>query len=467
MLILSLILSWTTPINISNTDSMSTHPALCMDKRGWLHCVWEEKVDGSIGAHGINDIYYTRYNGSTWSTPINVSNDSFASWDPDVAVDTLNRIHIVWGNYETGKIMWTMFEGDTWTTPVSISDAVPYGCVAPELAVNPLNNYVHCVWHDMGSATTECEIWHTYFDGDTWSIPENVTNDPSRSIWPDVAVDSLGKIHLVWEDGYSSQHNGAHIYYTRYENGSWLPFVDISPNCIGTVNPRIAIDRNNNPRVVWEERGGSAGYEVYYTYFDGIEWVNPVLVDTNISIKPVLTVDKDNRSHIAWGYANETYDTSDVFYTAYTDTTMEFPPENVSSTDSASGAPCITVDNGLVHLVWVDCSEGDSVFSNWEIYYSQRELSGIKEKDDKKVSFSLPSITVRKLFFTFYLSEPSSVYVSFYDLAGRKVNEISLGFKGKGTHQCGISLDLPSGVCFLILKAGTQTYRGKIIFIKP
>ncbi len=319
-----ILFAWSPPVNISNTESLSTYPSMCIDRRGWLHVVWEEKVDGSIGVHGINDIYYVCRVGSVWTLPLNVSNDSFASWRPDVAVDTLNRVHVVWGNYETGKIMWTMCEDGVWTTPVSISDSVPYACVAPRIAVNPLDNAVHCVWHDLGSDTKDADVWHTYFDGEKWSIPENVTHDPSRSIWPDVAVDSLGRIHLVWEDCLSSQHDGAHIYYTRYENGVWLPFEDISPNCEGTVAPRIAIDRDNNPHVVWEERAG--GYLVYYTYFDGTRWVNPVLVDGNISRVPDIAIDKENRAHIVWGHGSEN-ETFNVFHVVYKDTVQEFLPE--------------------------------------------------------------------------------------------------------------------------------------------
>ncbi len=143
-----------------------------------------------------------------------------------------------------------------------------------------------------------------------------------------------------------------------------------------------------------------------------------------------------------------------------------FSLKNASNSDSISNGPCIVVKE-YVHLIWGENLEEGTYFPNIEIYYSRRELSGIGKKDDKKPSFSFPSIAVCKLSFTFSLSEPSFVRVSFYDLAGRKVKEVSLGFKGRGTHRCSVSLDLPSGVYFPILRAGTQVFRGKIIFINP
>ncbi len=459
LLVSSFILSgWSVPVNISNTESLSTYPSMCIDRRGWLHVVWEEKVDGSIGAHGVNDIYYTcYYKDSIWTIPVNVSNDSFASWGPDVAVDTLNRVHVVWFNYETGKIMWTMCEDGVWTTPVSISDSVPYACQGCRIAVNPLDNTVHCVWHDLAYPPDGGKIWHSYFDGNAWSSVEAVSEEGDNSAWADIAVDSLGRLHVVWKD-----YGTNDIFYSCFDSVSWSSPVNISNLSGQSCTPRIAIDRNNNPHVVWEERTGVS--EVYYTYFDGSRWMEPMLVDIDYSGSPVIAVDKNNRVHVAWTHTNGT---SNIFYTVYTDTVREFPPENASNTDSSSGIACVVVDTQLAHLIWVDNSEGgSSFFKNWEIYYSRRELLGIGERN-KEPSFSFPSIAIYKLFFTFSLTKSSFVTLSVYDLAGRKVKEVSLGFKGEGTHECRIPLDLPSGVYFPILKAGTQVFRGKIIFINP
>ncbi|MBE9511049.1 MAG: hypothetical protein IMY71_09240, partial [Bacteroidetes bacterium] len=54
------LFAWTTPLNISNTDGLSTYPAMCQDKWGWLHVVWMDNTPGNY------DIYYTYYNGTTW-----------------------------------------------------------------------------------------------------------------------------------------------------------------------------------------------------------------------------------------------------------------------------------------------------------------------------------------------------------------------------------------------------------------
>lgn len=438
------ISTWTIPINISNTNELSTYPAMCQDKRGWLHVVWEDRT------HGNYDIYYTFYNGTSWADTLNVSH-GLTCWRPDVAVDTLNNVHVVWGDYDIGKIMWTMFDGSSWTTPVSISDDVPYFCVAPELDVSTVTNYVHCVWHNLGAA----DIWHSYYNGSVWSVPENITNDANDDAWADVAVDLLGRIHLVWMDYGNGSMDSIEIFYSRFDSISWTPPVNASRTVGGSVNPRIAIDNNNNPRVVWEEREN--GYSVYYTYFDGIEWVNPVLVDVDYSSKPNISVGGLDFPHIVWRHED------DIHYGVYDDTTLIDSITNISNTSGASAMPSIEIDSTTLHVIWYDETSG-----NGEIYYSKGQVSGINGPSEKEnENFSFPFVVISQLRVSFSLIETCSPIIKIYDITGRKVKAVSLGKVNRGPHQYKIPLNIASGVYFLQVGAGNQRWWGKFVLLNP
>ena len=452
---LFILCGWSTPINISNTDSTSYIPSACLDFSGRLHVVWEERTPlGDL----LNDIYYTCQVGSVWTIPVNVSNDSFASWGPDVAVDTLGRVHVVWESYiNTWKIMWTMYEDGVWTTPISISDSVPYACQGCRIAVNPIDNTVHCVWHDLDYPPGGGKVWHSYFDGNKWSVPEGLGDTVEIFCWPDIAVDSLGRLHLVAQNFNSPDHEGTHIYYTRFENGSWLPFEDITPNCEGTVDPRIAIDRDNNPHVVWEERTGVS--KIYYTYFDGSRWLEPILVGENESMHPTVAVDEIGKTHITWEYhAGDTFNV--VYYACYYQGVCETTKVQVSANNPYKILmPQIWVRDSIIHVVWEDHNLGNS-----EIFYSYTEyFSSVPEIDNG----SFPFVVIGSFSFTFSLTSSSFVTLSFYDVCGREVYHRDLGYFSRGTHHCDVPLSLPSGVYFPILKAGAQVFRGKIIFINP
>ena len=95
--------SWDPPINLSNSTGGSTRPAITADPWGQVHVFWSEKIgvqttradqSPEIG----NSIYYTKWNGSYWSEPIDIfysiQDEHFK--DPVVAIDSKGVLHLVW-----------------------------------------------------------------------------------------------------------------------------------------------------------------------------------------------------------------------------------------------------------------------------------------------------------------------------------------------------------------------------------
>lgn len=428
------ISAWTIPINISNTDSISNSPALCQDRRGWLHAVWEDRTPGNY------DIYYIFYDGNTWADTYNVSHGR-TCWEPDVAADTFNNIHVVWGDYDTGRIMWTMYDGSSWSTPVSISDSVPYSCVAPELDVSPVTNYVHCVWHNLGAAN----IWYSYYNGTSWSIPENVSDDPDDSAWPDIAVDRMNRKHLVWMD-----YNTYDIFYSRKDSNSWSSPENISNLPGQSCAPRIEIDAYNYPRVVWEER--HFGYHTYFSYYDGTDWMNPVYVDSIDTHYPDIAIGKDNSIHIVYGYDYE------IYHVIYEDTIQVSPRIDISNTGH-SLLPFICVDSLYAHVVWSDGSmDSSSPKKHTEIFYNYNLLSGLEETE--KININYSPVNFSRLCLSF--SKPERIFIDIYDITGRKRKTYKS--TNSNTH-IEIPLDFSSGIYFFRMKTGEVTFNGKFILI--
>ncbi len=426
-----ILFAWSPPVNISNTESLSTYPSMCIDRRGWLHVVWEER-------EGRHEVYYTFFTGDTWGIPVNISNDSNYSVRPDVAVDTLNRVHVVWCDWPPGRILWCYMEGGIWSSPVCISESIQADNEGPELVVNPLDNTVHCVWH--GISGTESVIWYSFWDGESWSIPENISSLDGYGAWADIAVDSLGSLHVVWMD-YGTED----IFYSCRDGTTWSSPVNISNLSGQSCAPRIAIDRDNNPHVVWEEREN--GYQVYYSYFNGNGWVTPIWVDSLTAATPDISVRKDT----AYIVYSQDYD---VFYTVYRGSSCVLFPMCICST---GGALCtrIEANAGLLHVVWQDASVDSSVpIKNIEIFY----ISGKAEGFASQSFLSSGSFVVIK-----YLYLPFSGWdsVTIYDIAGRKVMEIEREVMR------GIEMKMPSGVYFLEVRRGNVRFWYRLILLNP
>lgn len=446
MLFFILLSQWRPPIQISHADSYSNFSSLCVDKRGLLHAVWEDKRSGKY------QIYYNYKDGSGWHTEVNISNSSYSCESPSVAVDTLNRVHVVWEERVTGRIKWSMYNGSSWSTPVSISNDVPYPSICPEIKLNHLDNTIHCVWHDYSAG----EIWYKRFDGENWGSVENVSNDQAGSAYPDIAIDRLGRVHVVWGDWSTYD-----VFYRIKENGVWgsikrlQPYTPSSQSC----DPRIAVDMNNNPHIVWEERAG-IGY-IYYTYFDGSNWVF-VCADSGERVAgPVIAIDIYNRAHIVDG--DLTYD---IYWFLFRDTIMISGPENISNEPYNSILPEIEVDNDSVYVIWSQLMGPASPWTNGEIFYSSRELpSGIEDTipiEKWKIS---QSIVLDVFSFSFSLEKSSYVRLEVYNTIGRKVKSFSLGRMEKGEYRENIRLEIPSGIYFIIIEVDDKKKIGKIIKI--
>jgi hypothetical protein len=425
------------PIPISYTDSTDNFPGICVDRFGKIHAVWDTRRFES-------EIYYNYKDSTGWHTSINLSNSpTLTSRCPDIISDTLGHLHVAYFDYESGRIKWTYFNGDTWTTPVSISSDVPYACVCPRLSLNPLDNTIHSVWHDWSGP--DAEIWYKYYDGTNWSSVENVSNDNDDSGWPDIAIDSLGRLHVVWMD-----YGTWDIFYRMKDSSGWGSVIHLEPYISSySCDPCIAIDLNNNPHIVWEER--SSPEYVIYTYFDGLVWKIIKVDSANAGVQwPVIAMDMYDRAHIIY------FKDYKLYYVCYEETTKIVGPEMINPSEPGYAlVPAIAVDNQYLRCLFSEGITGN------EIWYSYREIPSCVEEIER---YKVSSIVYNNKFsFSFSLDKPSYVRLSIFDITGRKIKVIRFGRLEKGKYRKDIRLEIPSGIYFLILEGDGRKKIGKII----
>ncbi|MHA1447007.1 MAG: hypothetical protein ACTSSN_09970, partial [Candidatus Heimdallarchaeaceae archaeon] len=92
--------NWTTTEVISDDNSdFSYVPSLAVDSAGSVHIAWESvDLGGTLADHKIS---YKRWDALTqsWTTTEIISTESTTgSFNPCVAVDSNNNLHIVWGD---------------------------------------------------------------------------------------------------------------------------------------------------------------------------------------------------------------------------------------------------------------------------------------------------------------------------------------------------------------------------------
>jgi len=145
---------------------------------------------------------------------------------------------------------WTPAKRLTWS---SIDTAVP------KIAVDSSGG-LHVVWHSSGPYMIYYKA--SADGGETWTQSRRLTWNPSNSGWPAIAVDSSGNLHVVWND---DMPGNAEIYYKKSTDGgvTWASQKRLTWTSDESYSPEVVIDSLGHLHVIWCDFTSGNG-EIYY-----------------------------------------------------------------------------------------------------------------------------------------------------------------------------------------------------------
>ncbi len=196
--------------------------AVSSDSEGNVHVVWTRN-----NLH----LYYSMISprGDTLIDTTQITNPGLHKiWHPDMVVDEMDRVHIVWTDKASQhKIVYTVL--NPWATPMD------------------------------GSASD---------DGTISAIDDHVVSMRAQNRdWPAIDLDSQGNAHIVWEDSYDELQrffNQPQIYYTMLQpdvsTGAVVTLFDdtlLTPIIGHKGHPDVVVDANDYVQIAWDDtRGG-------------------------------------------------------------------------------------------------------------------------------------------------------------------------------------------------------------------
>lgn len=319
--------SFTTPYNISNSPDYTTtqHPRAAANPTDYLHVTWMEGNDGAYGPAYVRGQYQ---NWPAWEWAASPNNQGYTN--PAIAQDGAGAVHLVWS--------------------ASTSGNPPYD-----------------IWYASKPA------------GGSWSAPINLSNDGDNTVYPDIAVDSLGNIWVVWQVTYG---NGDTDVNGRYKpaGGPWGTITQIGYSGAQDQNPRIAIDGTNTPHVVWRNNSISDNWEILYSKYVNGHWTGAANISAtgSHSYFPAIAASGSN-VYVAWEDEIGGQDVFQILVRRWDG--AQWQPWKQASLTSKALFPAIAADGGTVHTVWQDHRGG-----TLEIYYSHSTDYGVTWLGDENVS---------------------------------------------------------------------------------
>jgi hypothetical protein len=360
---------WTPSQRLTWTSGASAVPQIAVDSIPIIHLVWPDYTPGNP------EIFYRRSKdkGSTWTTKQRLTWTSEGALYAVITADSSGPIYMVWGSAPSDNsdlyFKTSTDAGGTWSSGQRFTWTSGYS-YAPAIAVDSPDG-LQVVWQDDTPGNSEIYTKKTSDAGATWSTNQRLTWNSGDSRLPDIAVDSLGHIHVVW---YDDTPGNDEIYYKRSTDGgaTWSTSRNLSLAVGACREPAVAIDPSGDIHLVWHSVT-PGDWEIYYkrSTDGGATWSanQRITWSPGHSYAPSISSDTSGNLHIVW------YDDKPGNYEVYYITSMDggetwSASQRLCWTSGRSEYPIIAADaSGNLHVFWDDDTPG-----NYEIYYKKNEL---------------------------------------------------------------------------------------------
>ena len=261
-----LVPGWSKDVRLTNDSATSNHPDIAIDSNNTLHVVYEDHRTGSW------EIWYkcSKEGGKIWSTDRNLFD--FPGTDATASIAAHNTtIHVVWRHLigDASDIWYIKSEdsGESWGEPVQLTDA-DQASLTPKIAV--YENTLHVAWFDRRDGDYEIYYKKSSDGGDTWGEDVRLTNSTGFPRIPSIAVDSIGGVHIIWED---KQSGGYDIYYIKsmdqgisWSNVTRLTYGEAQGDADLSPLSDICVDIQGRIHIVWGDirSEGSGGHDIFF-----------------------------------------------------------------------------------------------------------------------------------------------------------------------------------------------------------
>ncbi len=373
---------WTDTELLSDVGTQNSEfPEIVTDSLGNLHVVWFDPSN-YLGSGTDRDIFYKRWNAvsNTWTAIQVISESSLESMVPDIAIDSANNVHFVWEENSQTILYrnWTS-STQTWSSITTISTESLDHSTGPSIAIDSSDN-IYVTWSDDSDilgAGGDFDIFYKIWNEtkQAWSTTQLVSPESNQGSYvSQLAIDSLGNVHVVWYDDTDYAGAGAdHDIFYKYLDVStkiWQPADVISYMSTDlSYDPDIAVDSLDNIHIVWSDEsqfdGSKTDHDIFYVIYDSVaaNWTVPEVISDagdHSSWFPSIEIDLEDNIYIVWEDAS-VYDgadtDSDIFYRMYSTHTDTWSRTEVISTDSSVGSRFATIavgKYGSVNIAWSD-----------------------------------------------------------------------------------------------------------------
>lgn len=260
-----------------------------------------------------------------WIAPYRLSDTDADTWNNVAVVDRYGFAHVFWT--ETGFadqrqiIQYSRFDGETWSTPIDIFATPSGGSIGKLSAAVDQDDILHLVWN---GGTRSGPIYYSYAPAYDAATAQNWSNPVRLDIPADglsLQVDSKGVIHIIYSQFYSQPG----VYYVKSEDegATWSDPIwfdpDILPGYVpNSVYLKLKLDKTTDGlHVIWFYSSVVDNRDDWIRYAHSLDggktWSEPFTIDEDTEgtnrlyfAGPIMAVHQQT-VHVVWAGGDLTY----------------------------------------------------------------------------------------------------------------------------------------------------------------
>lgn len=342
-------------------------PALLALANGDLWALWKS---GRSTSNGRFDIYASVRRAGNWSSPYSVGAHQYWDTDPALGVDGQGRVVAVWANFTEDyhfNLFYSLWNGSSWSARQQVSedcasDIMPVMC-------RDSSGTLWLFWTSRRDVAAD--VFASSWNGSSWSQPSNLTADSTSEYHPAAATAADGTVWLV----YTRHRGGVSEVWARYrDNGNWVETGPVSGIQRAALRPAISCDGESAPVVCWQSFDSGDG-EICWSRREGTSWTAPAAVgaDPGLDVHPAMATDTAGIPRVVW-MSDRTGDW-DIHCSEFRPGGW-LPAETVEPGPGPGLNPAVAAAaDGQVWVCWQQLGDG-----NWDIYAATLPQTGVAER---------------------------------------------------------------------------------------
>ena len=425
---------WTT--EIVDAGGVGAHSSIRVDSADHVHIAYF--------ANSFGYLKYAFYDGGVWR--VETPDPQYLSGHyTSVDVDSSNTPHIGYRFYSGHSIRYASRTGGSWSISEFETDPDMEADISMRLDSHGLPHFSY--WD--GEFTGEPhDLKYAHFNGSTWATTiVDSPGDVGRG--SSIALDSHQNPHISYYD-----QTNVTLKYAAFDGAAWhVQTLDNCETIAFNFRSAIAVDSRDHVHIVYSAyhyAGGQWRGRLKYAFFDGSAWTISTIEEgapTRDFRVPAIAIDRADRPEISYLIYYNTEPISPVMKYARFDGNFWrieiVDPTDLADSDYSNG---IDLDSlGRPHISY--CKRQTSL---------EHAVGGIPA-DVTEDARSNPRVMLLPPFpnpsrdgatFVFVLPRATSVDLSVYDVAGRRVRTLARGSFGAGAHAAQVDGGLAPGVYF-------------------